>query len=278
MKILYATLFFCTSIFHVYAQKPEKVKGNRNVVLQQTDINSFHTVAIDEDFEVEIIYNKNPSIDIETDENLHEFVEFQVVDSVLTFNKKARITSKKRLNIKINYDDALKHIEALDDSEISSLTTMDLSNGTLKTSGTSKANLTIKANEFRFESIDRSKVNLNLSCNDAKIEMSGTSKLNAYISTSKLTADLYQRATANIEGNSNDVLLRLDNNSEFNGKNFTANVCDVFCEIASDVYIDVTESINIEASGTSAIYLSNDPKITINRFSDTVKLQKRVKY
>lgn len=278
MKTSLLTFFLSLLVsFLSYAQKPEKVKGNRNLILQQTDISSFHTIIIDEDFEVEIIYNRNPSVEIETDENLHEFIEFQVIDSVLTFNKTARIRSKKKLNIKVNYDDALQHIETLDDGEITSLTSMGLTNGSLKTQGSSKVNLTLKAEAFSFKSVDKSKVNLNVTADNIKIEMSGTSKLNAFINAPKLTADLYQRATANIEGTSQDALLRLDNYTQFNGKNFTVATCNVTCEIASDVYIEVTEAITIEASGTCGIYVYNNPKITINRFTDTVKLQKKTK-
>ena len=276
MKTSLLTFFLSLLVsFLSYAQKPEKVKGNRNLILQQTDINSFHTIVIDEDFEVEIIYSRN--VEIETDENLHEFIEFQVIDSVLTFNKTARIRSKKKLNIKVNYDDALQHIETLDDGEITSLTSMGLTNGSLKTQGSSKVNLTLKAEAFSFKSVDKSKVNLNVTADNIKIEMSGTSKLNAFINAPKLTADLYQRATANLEGTSQDALLRLDNYTQFNGKNFTVATCNVTCEIASDVYIEVTEAITIEASGTCGVYVYNNPKITINRFTDTVKLQKKTK-
>ena len=77
------------------AQNSEKVKGNRVVTTIVTEIDAFHTIEIDEDFEIDIIYNKTPSVEIETDENLHEFITFSVRDSVLSFNKTRRITSKK---------------------------------------------------------------------------------------------------------------------------------------------------------------------------------------
>ena len=83
------------TISFAMAQSAEKIKGNRIVSIQTTDIASFHTIALDEDFDIEIIYAKTPFVEVETDENLHEFIEFQVIDSVLTFNKTIRITSKK---------------------------------------------------------------------------------------------------------------------------------------------------------------------------------------
>ncbi|MGB5419816.1 GIN domain-containing protein [Algibacter sp.] len=259
------------------AQKTDKVKGNRNVTIQQTNVESFHTIALDEDFEIEIIYDQNPYVEIETDENLHEYLEFQVIDSVLTFNNTIKISSKKKLNIKVTYNDVLKHIETTDDAEILSLSTMDLENGSLKTRGSSKAGLTVKSDNFNFDIDDKSKVKLNLTSDKCIITMSGNSKLDALINTADLSATLYQRATANIEGSCKTATLELDNNSEFDGKNFTINACDVVCNISSEATLEVLDTINIDASGTSSISLYQNPKIVINTLSDTSKLQKKVK-
>lgn len=278
MKKSLAILFFgLLSSALCDAQSNEKVKGNRNVTVQTTNIESYHTIALDEDFEIEIIYDRNPYVEVETDENLHEFIEFQVVDSVLTFNKAVKITSKKKLNIKATYNDALKHIEVSDNAEILSLATMDLENGSLRTRGSSKAGLTIKSDSFDFNADDKSKVKLNLTSENCAISMSGNSKIEALINTKELSAILYQRANANIEGSCDLAKLDLDNNAAFNGKNFTITTCEVLCEISSDANLEVMENITIEASGNSSVYLYENPKITINKLTDTAKLQKKVK-
>ena len=259
------------------AQSAEKVKGNRIVTIQTTDIEPYHTIVLDEDFDVEIIYDKSPYVEIETDENLHEFIEFQVIDSILTFNKTTRITSKKKLNIKVSYNDILKHIETTDNAKILSLSTMDLENGSLKTRGSSKVGLTVKSDNFDFSADDKSKVKLNLTSENCTLNLSGNSKVEALINTTELSTTLYQRAQANIEGSCDNNNLNLDNNTAFNGKNFSTNNCEVICAISSDAHLEVRDNITIEASGSSSIYLYNNPKIIINKLSDTAKLQKKVK-
>ncbi len=271
-------LIFSLSIcFITQAQKAKKVKGNRNVTTLHTPLNSFHTIIVDEDFEIDIIFNKVPSIEVEADENLHEFITFSVRDSVLSFNKTRRITSKKRLNIKVNYDDFLNNIETRDNSKIFSLATMDITNTNLKTTGNSKAGLTIETKYFNFESHGKAKVDLNLTADSTNIVLNGNSKLNALIHSPILKADLYQRANANIEGESDDLLLRTDNNSQFNGKNFTVKNCNLYSEIASDATIEVTDKIIVSLTGSSDLYLYNDPKIVIDKFTNTSKIQKREK-
>jgi hypothetical protein len=107
--------------------------------------------------------------------------------------------------------------------------------------------------------------------------LSDNCKLDALINSKETKIDLYQRANLDIEGTTNNLLLISDNDSQFNGKNFIAKTCTAICEFASDAYVEVTESIIIEASGSSEIYLFGNPKITINRFLDTAKLQKKEK-
>lgn len=259
------------------AQKLEKVKGNRIVTLQQTFINSFHTLSIDEDFEVDIIYGKEASLEIEADENLHEFITFEVRDSVLSFNKTRKITSKKELRIKINYDDNLKIIETFDNSKVNALTLMELSDFKLLTYGSSKVGLTLKSDFFDFEGVDKSKVKLNLSCDSTNIILNGNSKLEALINAPKIYADLYQKTDAIIEGNSDNINIRTDNNASFIGKNLTVKTGSILAEISSDVTLEAIDSITIDASGSSSIYLYQNPKITVNKLSGTSKIQKKVK-
>lgn len=277
MKTSIAILLFSLFVISGYSQKKEKVKGNRMVSIIQTDISSFHTIDLDEDFEIEIIYNRTPSVIIETDENLHEFIIFKVSDSVLSFNKTRRITSKKTLKIKVNYDDHLNHIMATDDSEIKSLTSMDLNDFKLNTKASSKVGLTLKTDIFTFEGLDKSKIKLNLTCDSTKLVLNGNSKLEALIYSPKIAADLYQRSDAIIEGNTDDIVIRTDNNAQFMGKNLTVKTGLVIAEISSDITLEVIDNITLEASGDSSIYLYGNPKIIVDRLTDTSKIQKRVK-
>ena len=276
-KIIFALFLSvcCTSLMS--AQDDEKVKGDRNVTIKQTYIDPFNKIVVGEDFYVEVVYNKRPSVEVEADDNLHEFISFEVKDSVLSFSTTKKIVSRKKMSIKVNYSDELQHIETHEDAEIRSLTSLEFKNATLKTTGTSKAYLNIKAESFKFESQDKAKVKLNVNAKNSNLILSDNSKLDALINAPETTFDLYQRANADIEGTSKNTIIRADNNSKFNGSNFTTQTCEVKCEIGSDVHIETIESIIIDASGASAIYLIGNPKITITQFLDTAKLQKKIK-
>lgn len=276
-KLIVFTILCLILTSNSYTQNFEKIKGNRNVVTKETATNSFHTIDLDEDFDIELFYSKTPSVIIEADENLHEVIKFRITDSILTFNKTTRITSKKKLNIKVGYDDALIHISTSNESEIFSSNPLNFSVGTLTTKGNSKAGLTIKCKNFAFEGSEKSKVKLNLTSDYCNMNLSGNSKIEALINATNFTGILYQRANATIEGTSKEMNLELENNTKFDGKNFTINTCNIDCKINSDAYLEVLDSININASGSSAIYLYQNPKISINTFANSAKLQKKVK-
>lgn len=259
-----------------FGQDSEKVKGDRNLTIKQTYVDEFKTLTIGEDFKVELFYNKKPSVEIETDDNLHEFINIQVVEGVLTITSSRDIRAKK-LNVKVNYGDTFSDIDAKGDAEVRSLTSLELTNASLRTSGSSRAYLNIKTDNFTYVSTDKAKVKLNITATKVAVEISDNTKMDALINATEAKIDLYQRANADVEGTIGNLALRTDNNTQFNGKNFTTKTCTVVAEIASDVYIDVTENIIIEASGSSEVYLYGNPKITINRFTDTVKLQKKEK-
>ncbi|WP_460219524.1 GIN domain-containing protein [Psychroserpens sp. MEBiC05023] len=259
-----------------FAQNSEKIKGDRNLTIKQTYIDDFSGIVVGEDFKIELFYNKKPSVEIETDENLHAYINIQVIDSVLTLTTTADIRPKK-LNIKVNYGDSFSNIEVKGDAEVRSLTSLELTNASLKTSGSSRAYLNIKTDDFSFISTDKTKVKLNISATSVSAEISDNTKMDALINATEVKMDLYQRASADIEGTIDNLTLRADNNSKFNGKNFTSKTCTVTAEIASDVYLEVIENIVINASGASEVYLYGNPKITINTFTDTVKLQKKEK-
>jgi len=259
-----------------FSQSAEKIKGDKNLTIKQTYVDDFKKIIVGEDFEVELFYNKAASVEIETDDNLHPYVDIQVVDGVLSLKTTSDIRPKKMV-IKVNYGDSFSDIEINGDAEVRSVTSLELTNASLKTSGSSRAYLNIKADTFNFVSADKTKVKLNITATNVTAEISDNTKMDALINATDLKMDLYQRADANIEGTITSLNLRTDNSTQFNGKNLTSKTCNIIADLSSDVYVEVTENIVIEATGESEIYLYGNPKIVINKFTETVKLQKKVK-
>lgn len=258
-----------------FSQNKEKIKGDREVTSKETKLNAFNRIIVGEDFKIDIIEGTQASVFVETDDNLHDVFKFDVIDSTLTLTTTHKITSSKKINIKVMYTKALKQIETFEDGEISSLTSVNLDKVVLKNTGSSKAFLNIKTKDFKFINSDRAKVKLNVTTKIANLELAENSNVDALINADTLNVDLYQRSDAKIEGTLKHLKVRADNSSNFVGKDLTANTCEVLCEGSSDVAVQVTNSLTIDATGSGEVYIYADPKITLNKFSDTAKLYKK---
>ena len=268
---VFLTLFLTTS----YAQKKEKIKGDRNVTSKETVISDFNRIVVGEKFQIDLIEGTQPTVFVEADDNLHDVINFNVADSTLTFSTSKRITTSKKMRIKVTYTKSLRQIETNENGEVSSLTSINLDDIVLVNSGSSKAYLNIKTTKFKFINSDKARVKLNVTADMATLELNETSKVEALITTDSMQVDMYQRSDAKIEGNVNYLNIRADNSATFTGKNLTSNTCDVLSELNSDVYVQVMENLTVDASGNSEIYIYDDPKIVINRFAGTAKLHKK---
>lgn len=275
LSILLLTFF--TSI--TLAQS--KIKGNKNVTIIQTELNSFNKLVLGEKLKVSIIKDDVASIEIKTDENLHDVIKFNVSDSVLRLKTTKRITSKKALDITVRYTETMHEIELNDDAELNSINSIDNDNFVLKLNDDAKANLNLRSSSFKLINNNTSTLKLNarsrfnIESKLVVLELNESSSTEALITCDSLKLDMYQRAFAKIEGDIKLLQANTINSSNFVGKNLAVNNCEIIAEDSSDFAIQVLDEIIIESSGSSEVSIYGDPRITVNRFSDTAKLYKK---
>lgn len=274
-KIIFTLFLIFACSASTFAQDDEKIKGDRNVTIKQTYIDPFNKIIVGEKFSVEIIYNSKPSVEIEADDNLHQYIEFGVSGGTLTFRTTKRITSSKKMLIKVNYTDGLESIETLEEGEIRSLTSLELENTTLKTSGSSKAYLNIRTGNFDYTSSNKSRSKLNVNATASTIVLSDNSKVEALLNSKTAKIDLYQKASANIEGSLEELTLRTDLSSSFTGKELSTNNCTLIAEGSSSASIRVNGLLTTEISGNSEVYFYGTGNIALNKFLGSAKLQKK---
>lgn len=258
-----------------------KIKGNKNVTIIQTEINSFNKLVLGEKFKVSILKDDVASIEIKTDENLHDVIKFNVSDSILRLKTTKRITSKRALDITIRYTESLNEIELNDDAELNSINAIDNSNVVLRLNDDAKANLNLRTNTFKLINNNKSTLKLNarsrfnIDSKMVELELNESSSTEALITSDTLKLDMYQRAFAKIEGDVKFMKSNTINSSNFVGKNLAVNECLIIAEDSSDFSIQSLDEITIESSGSSEISIYGDPKITLSKFSNTARLYKK---
>lgn len=275
LSIVLITLFTTSTI----AQ--DKIKGNKNVTTIETEVNSFNKIVVGEKFTINFMKDDAASVEIKTDENLHDIIRFAVTDSVLKFKTTKRITSSKEMEITVRYTDVLKIIELKDNAELNSVNTVDNIGIILKINDNAKANLNLKNYSFKLVNNNDSKLKLssksrlNIESKLVDLELNENSKTEALITCDSLHLNMYQRANAKIEGDVNYMKANTINSTNLTGKNLAVLNCEVITEDSSDFEIQVTDNLILESSGTSELFIYGDPKITINKFTESAKLHKK---
>jgi len=279
LKKCVITLFIISITITGFAQ--DKIKGNKNVTIVETKIDDFKAISFGEKFEIELVQSNDPSVAIETDENLHEVIEFSVTDSVLNFRTLLKIQSRKQLKIIVNYTTKLRQILINDDAEISAVGTIKNKDLELRINDYSKAYLNVDNQHFKLINNNtstfgiNSKSKLNIESDYVTLELNENSKTEALIVTDSLQVEMYQSAFAKIEGETDFLNLLTINSSEFSAKNLSANTCKISTEESSEATVQVLDEILIETSGSSEIYIYGDPKITLNAFKDSSSIHKK---
>jgi len=272
-NILVLTLLISTFSF---AQKKEKIKGNKFVKVKQHQIDDFSELSLNNNFEVFILKGETPQIEIETDENLHEVIQFSVADNgILSLKTTHQITSKKKFNIRITVTNSFNTITLSDKAIVNSLIDLDLDKLTISAKGNSKTYLTLKTNEFNFTAEKHTKTELNLTTKIGVIQLSESANLKALINADELKIDLYQKVNAKIEGEVINLNLRVDNASNYKGSKLTATNASVITEGSADCDIEVKETLVLEASGSSKVNIYNTPKIDLKKFEDSASIFKK---
>lgn len=143
--------------YHGFGGK-NNVTGSGVVKTEKRNIGAFTAVEVSGAYEVEIIAQKEPSLEIEGDDNLLPFVKTEVKNGTLYISSDRSFSTRKAIRIRAT----TKEIQGL------------------STSGASEIKLDgVKSESFVLESSGASKINVAGETKTLEVEMSGASKIDA---------------------------------------------------------------------------------------------------
>jgi hypothetical protein len=277
MKYSHLIIFFFLAANLTIAQNKERIKGSKAVVEKPREIEDFTALEIEDNLTVFLEKGAKNEIKVEADDNLQDIISFDIKEKTLRIYTTKEISSSKKLVLKITYTKDLKSVTAKHSSIVNALEVIILDDITFKSLDFAKLYLNVNSKNFTLQSDDKTKVELNLKAEKAKIQLSKNAQIKALIATTDLAFDMYQKATANIEGESKNTALRLDNDSEFTGVRFTINNADVTTEGNAICNLMADTTLIVDANASSRIYLLGTPKIEIRKFLGNAQLIKKAK-
>ncbi len=257
-----------------FSQKGEKLKGSKTVTTEDLATPSFSSVYIQDDIQVSFIKADSTGIELEADDNLHEALKVANNGGNLNISLNNKLRSFKKFEVKIYYTDALRKIEATDQSKLMILDEMVLEDVAFKLNGKSKLYLNLKSKVALIEVNDDASAELNVKTEKIHFILNKNAAVKGLVAATEMKVDQYQKSRSNFEGDAIDLKLRMDNNTKLAGKNLTAKNVEILAEGYSTTTINVENTCIINAFANSEIELFGEPTIELKKFTGKCTLKK----
>lgn len=272
---LFVVLLLTTTL--TIGQNKERIKGSKNVVEKTKEVGEFSALEIEDNLTVFLEKGDKNEIKIDADDNVHDNINFDLKEKSLRIYTSKEITNFKKLVLKIKYTSNLQSVISKNATTINALETVMLDSISFKSFDFSRLYLNVSSKNFALASDDKSKVELNLKAEKAKIQLNKTAQVKALITSTDISLDMSQKASAIIEGDIVNGFIKQDNNSVFTGNNFTIKNADVTTKGNAICNVMADTTLIIDADNTSKIYVLGTPKIEVRNFQGEVQLIKKPK-
>ena len=181
----------------------ETIKGDGNLTSEERTVESFTDVKVSGMFDVVLVQGE-PSVLIETDQNLLEHISTEVREEVLTVSSGDKYFNTDQLVITVFY-------RSLEEVKISGACEL-VTNGSINSdellvdiSGAAEADLTLNVTKFRMELSGGGEIELHGLAEDVEIDISGAAEVHAFNLESK-TAEISVSGAGDVEINASEKL------------------------------------------------------------------------
>ncbi|MFS4418395.1 GIN domain-containing protein [Maribacter sp. 2307ULW6-5] len=272
MKNTVVILLLCLFGVQTFAQRKPKIKGNRNVVETRQELPPFNAIELNDDVPV-VLENANaPGVAIEADENLLEVLRFDVVNEVLTISSFYKITSKKKLNIKV-FHTGLFSIDVRA-GELAMKDVISTASLKVRTSGTARVELNATADVIDLTMEGISSGDLNVASDSLMVTLKDRIDAKIYSTGKTNTVFMYKNASAKWEGSTDSLKATLYGNSDLKAEKLEARQANLIMEDSPNARILALDQFNLTSKGSAKTSLYGNPKIIMDSFLDTSQLHK----
>lgn len=222
-KATLGLMLFAFMLLNVSEVMAQTLRGNGKVATQNRSASNIKGIDVGGGFMVELTQGSNEGVRLEAEENLLDNIKTEMRNGVLHIYNDKGISSTK----------GMKAFVTLQDLESISIS------GGVKVIGNSS---------FKSPAL--------------KLEMSGGSNVKLTVATEQIKGNLSGASRIELQGKADDVAIQLSGASKMDASELEARQVKVQASGASSVKVFAQESLDINASGASAVYYKGSPSIT----------------
>ncbi|RED46828.1 putative autotransporter adhesin-like protein [Winogradskyella eximia] len=273
IKLLVVAIL-CLTILPVAAQKKAKIKGSKVVVDVFENLDAFNEIEINDGLEVSLMQTNANGYSLKIDSNLVDVVKFKVMDSVLKIYQTHRITSSKKLELAVTFQN-LNKMTLRNGAKIEGQNKFILDSLAMTVSDNSNFELDVETQVTNIIINGSSKGKIQLKSNEAKITLNDNAFLRGSLSIEDLNLTLNERSDINVEGDVINMNLITTGSTDIKAKNLKTTNASLQASNSSDIYLYVSKELGIYAKGKSNIYVYGTPHITVDGLNDKSQIIKK---
>ena len=267
-----ATLIVLLVCFQTFAQRKPKIKGNKSVIEVREDLPPYNAIELIDDLQIVLQKGSSEGYTINADDNLIDVLKFKVEDSTLFISSFYKITSKKKLEITVNYTE-LGSI-TMRDGKINMKDVISSDELFVHTTGPSRLELNATAPLMNISMEGMSSGDFNLASDSLNIILKDRIDVRIYAVGASNTIQMYKNASAKIEGSADVLSVNLFGNSNLKASKLEALNIKASLEESPNARLNALENIELSSRGSSKIHLYGNAKIIIHDFLNTSQLHK----
>ncbi|WP_282112754.1 GIN domain-containing protein [Maribacter stanieri] len=258
--------------FSGFTQRKPKIKGNKNVIEVREDLAPFTAIELVDDLDIVIQKASQEGYALELDDNLLDVLKFKVDNGVLKISSFYNITSKKKLEITIFFQE-LRSIKMLN-GKISMKDVISTDRLKVATFGTSRLELNATADIMDITMEEISSGDFNLASDSLNITLKDRIDVKLYTTGSSNNIYMYKNASAKLEGTADFLMAKMYGNSSLKAADLQSNDVLLITEDSPDIEIRALNTLQLSSKGGTRTKLYGEAKITILDFLDTSRLEK----
>tara|TARA_R110000868_G_scaffold104189_1_gene286627 strand:- start:130 stop:978 length:849 start_codon:yes stop_codon:yes gene_type:complete len=274
MKIKYSILIISLFVScFTFSQRKPKIKGSKVVVEVREELEPFNAITLDDNLEITLKKSANFGYSLSIDDNLVDVLKFKVVDNKLTISSFYDITSKKKMEITVFYDN-LNSI-TIHDGKIKTEDIVTSDALSVSTYGSSRLTLNANVTIMDVLMLENSSADLIISADSLNITLKDRIDAQIYAVSKNNNLEMFKNAQVKMEGNSDIFDIHLYENASLKAENLKASDINLTIESSASAYINALNSLSLSSKETAKTYFYGSGKINIIDFLDTSVLSKR---
>lgn len=274
MKKQFIVALFLLISLTAFAQKKEKIKGNREVTTVIYEIDSFTSFEVKESLEIVLLNGETPKVEVITDENLHEVFLVDVVDGTLRIATSKEIRSYKKLEIFVTISKDLQRIHAENEAEITSVTTLTIDKAEINALEKAELDLRIMSDSLAINGFGKTKQRYEITTRELIVTGFEDAEINANVTATKLTTQV-EYAEVNLKGKTDVLYAEVKEKGELTAYELVSKEIHVTTTEQGKAVLNASEKITIDAHDRSEIDLLGNPQsIIMHKFEEEAVLRK----